>query len=179
MFQPLSEQKEATIYQYRLVRKLYFSPALVRYHWAVGLLLAASLLVLSPISSLAGLTAGLLFIPLLHFTLIRLIGLRSHHEFKSRKWSWRFVFPLAGYLPELPVELAAFTRLQIHLLWTGLCCIMLFYPWLQPETLSSLLLVHFWLLAPHLTAVLFLLKERRDGVVKLPLEESYYLYYHR
>lgn len=179
MFQPLSKQKEATIYQYQLVRKINLSSNAIRYHYGSGAVLAIALIIVSPLTGFLGLLCGVAFIPFLHFAIARLILIRTTHEFRSRRWRWKLQLPLAGYFPLLPIELSTFTRLQLHTFWLGSCCIAILYPWLSVPLLSGIGLVHLWLISPTLIIALLLHKERKDGVLKLPFEESCFLYYHR
>ncbi|PLT47909.1 hypothetical protein B8V81_0041 [Paenibacillus pasadenensis] len=180
MFQPLSEQKEATIYQYKLVRKLAFEQGFQRFYYISGATLALALLIADPWPSLLGLMTGFMLIPAMHAAIIRMALLRRHSlESTSRRWQWRWKLPFPGYMPVLPMELSVFQRLQLHKLWIGACAIGAFYPWLSPWLLSAYLLLHLWLLAPLVYAIVRLHKENRDGVIKLPFEEPFFSYYHR
>ncbi|QJC50162.1 hypothetical protein HGI30_00070 [Paenibacillus albicereus] len=180
MFQPLSEQKEATIYQYKLVRKLAFEPGFQRFYIVSGATLALALLLVDLWPALVGLATGSILVPFLHAVIIRMALLRRRSlESTSRRWQWRWKFPFPGYMPALPMELSVFQRLQLHKLWIGACVIGAFYPWLPQWLLAAYLLLHLWLLAPLLYAILRLHKEKRDGVIKLPFEEPFFSYYHR
>lgn len=180
MFQPLSEQKEATIYQYRLVRKIPFSTSFSRYYFGSGLVLALALIIADPWPAALSLVTGVILFPLLHAAIIRMALLRRRSlESTSRRWHWRKNWPLPGYMPILPMELSVFQRLQLHTLWIGTCLVAALYPWLDTTMLIGYLIIHLWLQAPLLYAVIRLHNEKRDGVLKLPFDEPYFSYYHR
>ncbi|SDS80731.1 hypothetical protein SAMN05444162_2329 [Paenibacillaceae bacterium GAS479] len=180
MFQPLSEQKEATIYQYRLVRKIPFTAGFIRYYYSSGVLLVISLLIADPLPAVISLVTGVFLIPLLHAAIIRMALLRRRSlESTSRRWQWRRSLPLPGYMPVLPIELSVFQRLQLHTLWIGICSIAALYPWTDITLLTGYLMIHLWLQAPLVYALIRLHNEKRDGVLKLPFEEPFFSYYHR
>ncbi|AJY74899.1 hypothetical protein [Paenibacillus beijingensis] len=177
MVQPLSEQQEATIYQYQLIQRLSIRRELVWSYNAAALIIAAFLLAFYSWAGAASLVAGFFIVPILHFAIVRLTLLRIAGIVRSRRWGWRLGLPFVGYLPGLPIENALFRKTQRHSFWLGFCMIALFYPWGSESLLISLSVWHIWYLAPRLFVSYRLRKQRKDGVVKMDGQEI--SFYHR
>jgi len=172
----LAEQVKATIYQYRLVRRINIHKNALWVYLIFACLLAIYELIAYRLDGAIALGAGLLIIQLIHFIMIRLT-LRRVDVSDYRRWSWQITPPWLGYVPIAYIELALFRKLHRHLLWLGLCAVLVFYPWASTALMLSLVYWHFWFLIPRLVIQRQLRGQRLDGVLKLQYDNI--SYYHR
>jgi len=176
MRQSLQEQKNATVYQYRLIRKMNIHPKLLlSYKTIPFIFLAAGIIVYGWNGVLYGLV-GLPITVLLRFVLNRLTLLRVDN-YQRQRWGWSISIPFMGYVPLIEVPLGLFRRTEMVMFWIGLCLIGMLLPWIGPAGFFGLAAWHIWLAIPTLTIVTALRRQKHDGVVKL--ETECIQYYHR
>lgn len=167
---PLS--KEATVYNYRLTRKIHF-------HFVL-LYLYVSLIPFYFIFTIIRFSFAEIFPGLLCFAFTIII-----HAFlpwlilkvsKMHTSSWAFVWncPWIGYMPKQYIPYSLFSRIQFHMLWVGPAFIGAFVPWISAAALSHLLFIHLWLLLPRIAVLFFFRGELSGGFVKLNNKEAAY-----
>ena len=176
MRQPLSEQQNATIYQYKLVRRILIRPELmISYHLIIVILLAFQLLGYQ-LEGMFSWLFGFAAIQLIHLLILLLTFIRVD-EAVDRQWIWRIHPPWIGFKPANDIPLHLFRRIHRHMFWIGLCIICALYPWLTPSLMISLISWHIWLLAPRMLLSFNFRKQSKDGVLRLQSKEA--SYYHR
>ncbi|WP_108993387.1 transposase [Paenibacillus agaridevorans] len=176
MKQSLSQQQNATIYQYQLVKRVLVRPELVTSHLIIaGIFLGIQMLAYG-MNGLFAWLFGFAAVQLLHI-LILLVTFIQVDEAADRKWIWRIIPPWIGFKPANDITLHLFRRVHRHLFWLGLCVIGVVYPWATPALMISLISWHTWLLVPRMLLSLSFRKQRKDGVLRLESKEA--SYYHR
>lgn len=171
-----TQEREPTIYHYKLVRKIALRPEMKYSHLTTALMGVAVIGVLYGWMGLLYAIVGLLLMLVVHAVVLR-ITLRRVDEPSERRWAFRFELPWIGPLPVMDTNLSLFRRLHLHLLLVGCCFAGLFYPWANTALLVAMTYWHFWLIAPRLTLLLRTWREKGDGVIRLETEEV--SYYHR
>jgi hypothetical protein len=169
-----SETRDATFYNYTLIRKVALRPE-SKYSYMATALLVISVLYL--IYGWGGLlyTAIAIVLTLLVHALVLRITLRRVDELSEKRWTFRKDWPWIGPLPILDTQLSLFRRLHFHLFLVGCCVAGLFYPWAHSSLVISMVYWHFWLLTPRIRLILTLRREHGDGVIRLESREvSYY-----
>jgi len=165
----------ATIYSYRLVKKVAFDPPR----------LLSYILLLAPLAIYEGTAAAvnLLLLPVcfavvhgvhaaILFAYIRL------KEERQPRGSWRFVphLPWFGLLPQNYASLRLFRRVHHQMLWIGLAAFSCVYLWLPPALWVQLVYVHLWTLLPRFVLMLSLPQPADGGMLKFGRREAgYYL----
>ena len=166
--------KEATIYNYKLTRKLRYSNLyLYLYFSLVPLYLIFAVINFSLIGAFSSLLC-FFFILMIHILLTWLfLKMNVQQPFY---WSLRWRFPFAGFQPRSYTPFRLIYRIQWHLFWVGLALIGCLFPWSSTSILSHLLFVHLWLLFPRIVMLRSFKKEQSGGAVRLSKKSvSYYL----
>jgi len=173
MRQTLSEQKDATIYQYQLMKRKVIRPELIQSHLIIaGIFLAFQLLVYQ-IDGLFAWLFGFAVVQIVHIVILLLTFIRVD-EAADRKWVWRIIPPWIGFKPANDIKLQLFRRVHRHLFWIGLCLIALLYPWIRESLMISIVCWHMWLLIPRLMLSYHFRKEHKEGVLRLQAKEASY-----
>lgn len=176
MKQPLSEQKNATIYQYQLIKKKVIKSELIYSHIIIVAILLAFQLLAYGRDGLFAWLFGFAAIQIVHILILLLTFIRVE-EAADRQWIWRINPPWIGFKPANDISLLIFRRVHRHLFWIGLCLIAVFYPWVKASMMISLISWHIWLLAPRFLISFTFRRQRKDGVLRLLSKEA--SYYHR
>ncbi len=170
----LQSKREATFYNYTLVRKIALRPESKYSYMSTALLLVTVLYFIDGWYGLIYSIIGAVLMLLVHALVLR-ITLRRVDELSEKKWTFRRDWPWIGPLPIMDTQLALFRRLHFHLFLVGCCVSGLFYPWAPSSLVISLVYWHIWLLTPRVRLLLTLRRERRDGIVRLEAKEvSFY-----
>lgn len=173
MDEPQSK-REATFYNYTLVRKIALRPESKYSYMSTALLLVTVLYFIDGLYGLIYSIVGAILMLIVHALVLR-ITLRRVDELSEKKWTFRRDWPWIGPLPIMDTQLALFRRLHFHLFLVGCCVSGLFYPWAPSSLFISLVYWHIWLLTPRVRLLLALRHERRDGIVRLEAKEvSFY-----
>lgn len=143
MQQPLS--KEATIYEYTLLRKYKMRPLLGSLY-----ALTASVWCIKTVSlldaGLSVLSAGAIF--LLHALLLKAL-LRIGPYRPNTGWTWQYQLLWVGYLPTKYVKYTTMMNLHLHVLAIGGLVILACLVWLPILVWEDLLFYHLWILLPR------------------------------
>ncbi|MCR2807173.1 transposase [Paenibacillus soyae] len=176
MKQNLSEQKNATIYQYQLVKKVVVRSELILSHLIIAAIFLGIQMLVYGMNGLFAWLFGFAAIQLLHLVII-IITFISVTEAAERKWIWRVNPPWIGFKPANDISITVFRRVHRHLFWLGLCIIAVLYPWIQPSLMISLISWHIWVIIPRLLLSVAFRKQRKDGILRLQTREAFF--YHR
>jgi hypothetical protein len=176
MKQSLSDQKNATIYQYQLIKRVLIKPELVISHSIIALIFLGAQYLVYDMGGIFSWLFGFAAIQLLHLIII-LLTFISVTEATDRQWSWRISPPWIGFKPINDITLLIFRRVHRHLFWLGICVISALYPWINSSLFISLVCWHFWVIIPRLMISVAFRKQRKDGVLRLQMREA--SYYHR
>jgi len=169
-----SPAREATFYNYKLIRKIALRAESKYSYMSTVLLLFAVMYWLSGWIGLIYSAVGLALMLAVHALVLR-ITLRRVDEMSEKRWTFRRDWPWIGPLPIMDTQLALFRRLHFHLFLVGCCVAALFYPWAHSSLVISLVYWHFWLLTPRVNLLMALRRERGDGIVRLESKEvSFY-----
>lgn len=174
MHQPLSDQKNATIYQYQLVKRKTIRSELIQSHLLIAAILLAFQILMYQMDGLFSWLFGFVVIQVMHIAIILLTFIRVD-EAAERKWIWRITPPWIGFKPANDIKLSLFRRVHRHLFWIGLCFIAILYPWIKESLMISIISWHLWLLIPRLLLSYSFRKVQKDGLLRLEARgASYY-----
>lgn len=173
MIEPQTK-REATFYNYTLVRKISLRPESKISYMSTALLIVAVLYFIDGWRGFIYSVLGVVLMLLVHALVLR-ITLRRVDKQSEKRWTFRRDWPWIGPLPIMDTQLSLFRRLHFHLFLVGCCVAGLFYPWAPSSLVISLVYWHIWLLTPRIRLLVALRRERRDGVVRLDSKEvSFY-----
>lgn len=173
MRQQLSEQQNATVYQYQLVSRKIIKPELVYSHFIIVAIFLGYQILAYGMNGLFSWFIGFAAIQLLHIIILLLTFIRVD-EAADRHWIWRINPPWIGFKPANDIPLFLFRRVHRHLFWIGLCTIVLLYPWISPSLMISLISWHAWLIVPRLLLTFSFRKQPKEGVLRLQSQEASY-----
>ena len=169
-----AELRDATFYQYTLIRKLPLRPEGKYSYMATALLLISALYLIYGWIGLIYSTVALVLTLLVHALVLRLT-IRRVDALSEKRWTFRMDWPWVGPLPILDTHLSLFRRLHFHLLLVGCCVAGLFYPWAHSSLVVAMVYWHIWLITPRIRLLITLRRERGDGIIRLESKEvSYY-----
>ncbi|MCD1261916.1 hypothetical protein B5M42_024280 [Paenibacillus athensensis] len=155
--------KDSTIYNYKLMKRMRHSLVKIAFYLAMLAALAG-----------LGLKHGswapyLLSYPILlvaHVVLVRL-----YFQFTvggmMRNWTFHWGFFWIGLLPVGNASIRLVSRVQLHLFWIGLTGLAVLYPWMPPNWMYALMLVHMWMLVPRLWMLFRFRPYRKAGLIKI------------
>ncbi|TJY38600.1 transposase [Cohnella pontilimi] len=167
---------DPTIYHYKLIRKITLRPESKYSYMATALIGASALVVVYGWMGLLAAVISIFAMLGVHGVVLKLTVRRIEEPWEKR-FAFRRDWPWIGPLPVMDTNLALFRRLHFHLFLVGCCVPALFYPWAGSSWVIALLYWHFWMLAPRLTLLWRIRRERGDGVIRMDPKEV--LYYHR
>ncbi|MUT67737.1 transposase [Paenibacillus sp. NEAU-GSW1] len=174
MHQPLSEQKAATIYQYKLIKRKLIRPELVSSHLLTAAILLGFQMLIYGMTGLFSWLFGFAVIQVIHLIILLLTFIRVD-EAADRKWVWGITPPWFGFKPANDIRMHLFRKVHRHLFWIGLCASCVLYPWVHESLMISIIFWHFWLITPRLLLSFTFRKEEKEGVLRLQkFEASYY-----
>ncbi|MWC31151.1 transposase [Paenibacillus sp. MMS18-CY102] len=176
MRQTLQEQHNATVYQYRLIRKLNIPPKLLKAYKLAPYFLVAALIVLFKFSGLLYALIGLPVVIVIRYIINRLTLIRVD-EWQRRRFGWSYSPPFIGYMPTSEIQLGIYRKTERHACWIGLCIYIALIPWINTSGSIGLIVWHLWTCCPSQITLLLLRKQNSDGVLKL--DSSELCYYHR
>ncbi|MBB6733411.1 transposase [Cohnella zeiphila] len=171
-----STEREPIIYHYKLIRKIGLRPESKYSAVATAVMGVAVVGIFYGLFGLLYAVAGLLLMLAVHAVVLK-ITLRRVDRPSERRWAFRYDLPWIGPLPVMDTNLSLFRRLHFHLFLVGCCVACLFYPWAPSSLVVSLFYWHFWLLAPRLSLLRRMRRDKGDGVIRLEATEV--SYYHR
>ncbi|MCM3786468.1 hypothetical protein M3231_26395 [Neobacillus mesonae] len=165
---------QATYYQYRLIRKSYVSrPVVLSYLSLTWIMLLASLLFFTWYGVLYFLLSFIAMV-WVHYLISRSILLLTNRHLNRWRLSWKT--PWIGLMPNQHITYQFFSRIHLHMTWIGLVFILIFIMAAPPSFSMNLIFWHLWLLAPRLFCIVWLLRERKDGLLKITDREiAYYI----
>ncbi|GKU77120.1 transposase [Paenibacillus sp. L3-i20] len=176
MKQSLTEQKNATIYQYQLIKRVFIHSELIFSHLLTGAIIVAFQMLFYQMDGLFASLLGFAVVQLLHLIILLLTFIRVD-EAIDRQWIWRINPPWIGFKPANDIKLSLFRRVHRQLFWLGLCMIAVLYPWLSSSMMISLVCWHMWIIIPKMLLSIAFRKQRKEGVLRLQSKEA--SYYHR
>lgn len=173
MHQPLSDQKNATIYQYQLKKRKIIRTELIQSYLLIAAIFLAVQMLMYKMDGLFSWLFGFAVVQIVHIVILLLTFIRVD-EAADRKWIWRVNPPWIGFKPANDIKLTLFRRVHRHLFWIGLCAIGLLYPWINESLMISMISWHLWLIIPRLLLSFSFRKEPKDGVLRLQFREASY-----
>ncbi|WP_168123384.1 transposase [Paenibacillus sp. HB172176] len=174
--QSLQEQKNATIYQYQLIRRTIINLELIYSYLFIAAIFLGFQLLVYGMNGLFSWLISFAIVQVLHIVIMLLTFIKVE-EAAERKWVWRITPPWIGFKPANDITLFVFRRVHRQMFWLGLCVIGLLYPWISSSLMISIICWHLWLLSPRMLLSFIYRKARKDGVLRLELNEA--SYYHR
>ncbi|MFC4777158.1 transposase [Paenibacillus sp. GCM10023252] len=172
----LEDQLSATIYQYKLIRRITIRSELRWSHACIAILFFTFHALMYGVDGLIACLLGFCLLQLIQQIILLLTFIRVEMA-EDRRWNWRLGLPWIGYRPAGDLTFSAFRRVHRHLFWVGLCFVALLYPWISESLMISLVSWQLWTLGPRLLLIRSLRRERSDGVLRLQSHEV--SYYHR
>lgn len=168
--------RDATYYQYKLVRKIALRPESKYSYMTTALVGTAAIVVVYGLLSFLVVAVSLALMLGMHAIVLKLTVRRVDEPWEKR-FAFRLDWPWIGPLPVTDTNLGLFRRLHFHLFLVGCCLSAVSYPWSGSSWIVALLFWHLWLLSPRLRLLWRMRKERKDGVIRLDSKEV--SYYHR
>ncbi|ANS76406.1 hypothetical protein AWM70_19010 [Paenibacillus yonginensis] len=169
----LDQNTKATFYQYRLLKKSLFPKPLMLSLLVVPLIcLIAEIIGFGPLSILTFIIAGPIAL-WIQFVICRSVIIIVSHSYRP-KWHFAWRLPWFGYIPNQYISYSTYKKTHLHYVWIGLALIAVLSPWSPASLIVSLFFWHLWLLAPRFYSFLVLLKQRKDGMIKLTDQELFY-----
>jgi hypothetical protein len=167
--------KESTIYNFTLIRKVRHRPMPLLLYGILPLPIAIFLSVsVSPWTSL-WMAGGIVLLPLLYSMLIGL-HIKMLGADQRGTWSYAWRLPWLGLLPNQHFPLRTITRIHHQLFWIGLAIIGCLYPWIDKGHWLILSALHLWYLAPRYWILYLLRRTKKQGVLKINAgDTSYYV----
>ncbi|CAH0122699.1 MULTISPECIES: hypothetical protein [unclassified Paenibacillus] len=163
-----------TIYRYKLIHKINYSKTLLLFYILLLPILCSLPVFLFGWLSLFYVALAFAVVSWLHYVIIRSVLLIASEPIKKR-WRHRIRFPWIGYLPEQYISYSVFVRIHKHVLWIGLCCIVVLLPWSPPAFTAGMAIWHLWLAIPRLVCFYRLRRQPKYGMIKLnDTDLSYY-----
>jgi hypothetical protein len=169
-------QRDATFYNYTLVRKIALRPESKYSYMLTALLVLAALYSIYDWVGVIYSAVALLLVLIVHALVLRLTVRRVDKQ-SEKRWSFRRDWPWIGPLPVMDTQLSLFRRLHFHLFLIGCCIAGLLYPWADSSLVIAMLYWHMWLLTPRIRLLLSLRRERGNGILRLESKEVFY--YHQ
>ncbi len=170
------DSKDATVYHYKLVRKLpHQSPTYLVLPALLTFAIVALALAAGPVYAVvAGLAVGG-WLPVYRATIRGILSLQQ--DSSVERWSWRKGWPWFGYLPNGNYSLRKFIWVHAHMIGIGAVLALLLLPWSHWGLWGGLLFAHLWITLPRLASALWLSKgSPKYGVLRIGEQEtSYYL----
>ncbi len=173
MRQQKADHNTATVYQYKLTKKLVIRRELIQSHFILIAIFLGFQILLYGKEGLFSWLAGFAALQIIHIILL-LITFIGVTEATDRKWIWRINPPWIGFKPANDISLPLFRRIHRHLFWIGLCIIAVLYPWIPASLMLSLVSWHIWLIAPRLLLAFYFRKQPKNGVLRLQSYEALY-----
>lgn len=159
--------KDSTIYNYRLLKRIRYSPFWTFSH--LGALLGFyvfDIIRLDPFRF----PASLAVMALLHHLLMHLLFIMKE-EYNPDFWFLRFRFPWFGMAPDNYCPLSKCRQLGIQLLWIPFLLAVCIYPWISLSSIIHLAIAHIWLVLPRLALLYRLRKHSKIGLIKIGVQE--------
>ncbi|BBI30618.1 hypothetical protein KCTCHS21_00170 [Cohnella abietis] len=166
--------RDATYYNYKLIRKIALRPESKYSYMSTALLVVTALYFIYGWIGLIYTVVGAVLMLVVHALVLK-ITIRRVDQLSEKRWTFRRDWPWVGPLPIMDTQLALFRRLHFHLTLVGCCVAGMFYPWAHSSLVISMLYWHLWLLTPRIRILLTLRRELGEGVIRLESKEvSYY-----
>jgi hypothetical protein len=170
---PPKSVDNATIYSYRLVRKIAWGPLSMAVYW--GAFVAYCVIeLLYKLSELALIPLGFVLMLAIH-SLVIAVDFASRKDRLRGSWAWVWQPFWIGLLPKQHASVALMNRLHWQLLWVGLALIGCGFPWMPLSLFLQWLFLHCWIIVPRI-AVLQAMPSTEEGLIKIGRREtSYYI----
>ena len=161
--------KNSTIYNYRLLKRVYHNRIIVWAIWALPVCLLVLDLRLR--YSVLPLLLGLAAVPLAHTLFIRLLYTMKEGR-APRGWLWSWDQPWLGTVPGSYISLSKLLGIQLHLFWMTLVIVCCFYPWTSPIALAHILFVHLWIMLPRFIIFFRMRRFTAEGYLRISKKET-------
>ncbi|WP_166245766.1 hypothetical protein [Paenibacillus turpanensis] len=172
----LHQQRDTTIYQYKLIRKVTHRSAAF---FALPVLLAGAFVFNALQGNPLQMVMLVLWIPIwlvIHRFLISLLQ-RIRQDPGASRWGWRKGWPWFGFLPNYHYGLRTFLMYYWNLLFVGIAAACLIAPWGDWLWAANALFIHLWLVVPRIATALRLKRGSKDyGMIRITDQDiGYYL----
>ncbi|MDF2660871.1 MAG: hypothetical protein K0Q94_3662 [Paenibacillus sp.] len=167
--------KEATVYNYKLVKRIRHRPLPLLLYGVLPLSAALYLAVAVSAWSLLWMAGGIVLIPLM---LCGLTSLYLKYLGSGQRGSWSFDVrpPWFGLIPGEYAPLGGFIRIHRQLFWIGLAVLGCLYPWVPLPYWLSLLATHIWYMLPQMWIIFLLKRAGKPGLLKITRNDtSFYM----
>ena len=164
-----SLSKNSTIYNYRLLKRVYHNPVIVWIIWALpGCLLILDLLLGY---SVLPLLLGMAALPIVHSLFIRLLYKMKEGR-APRGWLWSLDQPWLGVIPGSYISFSKLFSIHLQLFWMTLVIMCCFYPWTSSNALSHVIFVHLWIMVPRFVIFYRMRQHISEGYIRLNKKET-------
>lgn len=171
---PDENHVNATFYHYKLIKKIPVSRLLVRLYLLLPYIAVISFMIVISWTSCFYFVLAAPVMLWIHYVISRSVLLLSGIPFRKR-WKFSLRLPWLGYITDQHISYRLFRRVYIYITGFGLLLLAVIMFWSPVPFTLSLLFWHLWFLLPQYYAFLRLLKQRKDGMIKLNAQDiSYY-----
>ncbi|TBL68995.1 hypothetical protein [Paenibacillus thalictri] len=160
--------KDATIYNYRLLKRLRY-PMMYTYVYIglLGALYAADLFRMDPVR----LPACFAFVAASHYGVIRLLFIMKE-ERAPQAWSLHLRLPWVCLIPDNYYSLNKLAKLHQQLFWVPMILLTCLYPWVSSLTMLYLLVSHLWLALPRILVFYLFRKHIQSALIKISAQDT-------
>lgn len=166
---------ETTVYQYKMVRKITYRPALLYSYILLLAVVPMVDIVIWPIDSLLYYGAGFIIVGLTHYVMMSIFH-ETIMQSAQKRWIVKIKLPFIGFMPPQFMTWRIFRQTQIHLFWIGFCFVGLLSPWIPLYAIVNVATVHLWVMLPRLAVLYSLRKQSNAGLVRQ--NDHDFSYYH-
>lgn len=173
MKQTLTDHPNATIYQYKHVKRIAIPNEILASYLLCAVIVLAFQYMFFNMYGIFSTFIGFVGLQVLHLIIIWLTFINVHQA-ADRKWTWSLTPPWTGFKPANDISFSVFRRVHNQVFWLGIIVIGILYPWLPPSFLLSLVFWHIWLLAPKMLISLRLrkyAKKTKAGILRIQTKE--------
>lgn len=167
--------RNATFYNYRLLKKIVLPKPLIQGFLTLPFIWLIAEMIFISWTSIFYFVLAVPIVLWVHFVIARSVLIITSHSYRKR---WRFTrrLPWVGYLPDQYVSYSTYRQVHLHASLIGLGIIAILIPWSPLSFIISLLVWHFWFLAPRLYILAGLKKQPKNGWIKFNEHDtSYYM----
>lgn len=177
MKQSLTDQPTATIYQYKMMKRIPIKNELIASYLLTILFVLAFQVLYYNMYGLFAWLISFAAIQILHIIIIVLTFIQVE-EAADRQWKWTIFPPWTGYKPANDINYRVFRKVHNHVFWLGIILISILYPWLNASIMISLITWHIWLVFPRLLLTIRfrkLFKKTKAGIIRILKTEVQFL----
>ncbi len=166
--------KESTFYQYKLVKRITYPPALLSIYFSFLLVYIIILGILTDILQLIYMGIGAVLLQGVYALLILFIC-TTQGRWRAPQWGIAVQSIWFGLIPKQQIGVRHLHSLHWQIAAIGTALILCIVPWASFTFVFSLLILHGWFMLPRLCILVILYGHNKAGFIKInPKDSSLY-----